>query len=74
MLYIIIFIHDSTFEFYIIYTLYVNKLATVQEAMAIHIPYRTFPASYIIHLNALHWGVIDSNGDTNIPYHVLGVQ
>jgi hypothetical protein len=56
------------------YDLYVNKLATLQEPIAIHIPYRTLPASYITHLNALQCGVMDRNGDIKMPYHVVGVQ
>lgn len=52
----------------------VNRLAIVQEPIANHIAYKTLPASYIIHLNAVHCGVIARNGDINIPYHVDGVQ
>jgi len=49
-------------------------LAIVHEPIAIHIPYKTLPASYITQRKALQCGVIIKNGDMINPYNVNGAQ
>ena len=56
------------------YCFMVKTFTMNHEPIANHIPYKTFPASYITHRKTLQCGDMIRKGDTINPYHVKGAQ